>query len=108
MKVYYRDGNDAFHGDLTYITDFSEFSSLTFDANVPGLRRKRISLEDPQIVAIGVSRIHVRDQHGEDYVFYTEQPEWIQIVPRIAEWCLRNERGTNVVNLPLTSDQKEV
>lgn len=118
MKVYYREGDAAFYGDLTYITDACEVPILSFDTKSYGTVRTRITLKNPVIMAVGMSRIHVRGEDGNDYAFYTEKPDWVQMIPRVADWCLVNERGVddggesvalmkNVLS-SLTSDKKEV
>lgn len=86
MKVYYREGNDAFYGDLMYITD-GETPFVSFDTKGrDGQPRKMVSLHLPTIKSIGMSRIHVLHK-GVDYLFYTEKPEWIVERTSVAAWA---------------------
>lgn len=110
MEVYYREGDEVWVGDLSYIklseearhiTDFDRknwpekytaemthkpYSSfITFDTSWrKTYPRKRLHLEDPSIEGFGVNGIEVKDKYGTEYMFYIEKPLWIETSIAIA------------------------
>ncbi len=117
MEVYYREGDEVWVGDLTFLrlseserklSDFDRkhwpekftaemthkpYSSfVTFDtAWRKTWPRKSVHLEDPYIESIGSSRIVIQDKEGNTYKFYTEKPEWVKTTISVERWAKENK-----------------
>ncbi len=117
MEVYYREDDEVWVGDLSFIKlsererEISYFdrinwpekyttemthkpysSFISFDTSWRKVwPRKIVHLEDATIENIGISRITVRDREGNDYSFYTSKPEWVETTLNISCWAKNNK-----------------
>ena len=117
MEVYYREGDEVWVGDLTFLRlseserELSDFdrkqwpdkftpemthkpysSFVTFDtAWRKTWPRKSVHIEDPYIESIGSSRIVIEDKTGKSYKFYTEKPDWVKTTVSVEQWAQENK-----------------
>lgn len=82
MKMFFREGDDLFYGNLMYIP-VDGGKRLFFDDH--GSPRKQLSLLNPTIIDIGMSRMTV-EHEGTTYCFYTDA-DWISTVYSVARWA---------------------
>ena len=117
MEVYYREGDEVWVGDLTFLRlseserELSDFdrkqwpdkftpemthkpysSFVTFDtAWRKTWPRKSVHIEDPYIESIGQTHIVVWDKDGVEYKFYTTKPDWVQTTISVERWAKENK-----------------
>lgn len=82
MKMFLREGDDLFYGDLVY-SHVDGGMRLFFDDK--GHPRKMVSLLNPAIKEI--SMLHMIVEHdGTTYCFYTDA-DWVSTVYEVAGWA---------------------
>ena len=117
MEVYYREDDEVWVGDLTFIklseserrlSDFDRknwpdkftaemthkpYSSfICFDtAWRKTWPRKSLHLEDATFEGICREHIKVKGKDGKDYDFYTEKPIWVETTISVATACKKNK-----------------
>jgi hypothetical protein len=117
MRVYYREGDEVWLGDLSFcklseservLSDFDRkywpdkftpemthkpYSSfITFDDKGRNDGpRKIVHLEDATFEGICMGTITAKDTEGKTYKFYVDKPEWVQVDIKIPRWAKENK-----------------